>query len=249
MSSKQEIIRDLRERIGAMEARDQAIMSYPLGIVEIDSALRYGGLAQGACHEIIGDASALGFILLALSSMVKKGPVIWCSPQEDFYTPGFAKFGIKDTDVIFVVTKDHKQALWATKTALTCNKISGVVLHASSMSLAEGRKLKLLAQQHMTTAIFWVKHNRAVLPTIASTRWHIGHAPSRGLPSRNGIESLGSPRLSIELTRNLYGLAPLTWTVDFDEHALRFHIVSPLRSSTSKNQTQRPAVRARQGSA
>ncbi len=244
MNNKQEIISHLRERIGAIEwARDEEITAYPLGIPAIDNALRYGGITAGSCHEIISahDATALGFVLLLLSAMVKKGPVIWCSSAEDFYTPGFAQFGIKDTDIIFVNVNDHQQALWAAETALRCTNIAGIVLHAQTMSLAEGRRIKLLAQQHMTTALFLVKREHNLLPTIAATRWRIRHEPSLGLSSRNGIKTVGAPRLAIQLMRNLYGLAPLSWTVEFDEHTLRFHTVSPLLPSTEQERRMHSA--------
>ncbi len=238
MSAKHEIIKDLKERIGAIEWMRESVTSYALGIPAIDATLKYGGITAGSCHEIISshEGPALGFTLTLLSSMVKKGPVMWCALAHDLYTPGFAAYGIKDTDIVFVETKDHKQALWAMEEGLSCNKISAVLLQTTQLSLAQGRRLKLLAYKHNTTALFMIKPNaRIKLPTIATTRWSIKHEPSTGRPSRNGINSVGAPRLSISLLRNLYGLAPLSWTVVFDEQTLRFHTLPSLLPSTHEH--------------
>lgn len=258
MSIKQEIITNLRERIGAIERmRNNAlnaidtITAYPLGIAAIDGALKHGGIMAAASHEISAPhhAAALGFILMMVSSMVKKGPVMWCAAESDFYTPGFARFGINDTDIMFVESKDPQQLLWATETGLSCEKISAVVLAAKTISLAQGRRLKLLAQKHNTTALFITKRAQSTMQTNACTRWLIEHEPSVGLPSRNGIKCVGAPRLSITLLRNLYGQAPLSWTVEFDESALRFHTVPSLRSSTRQDAPPPTAHRPRERTA
>lgn len=251
MTTKQQIIEQLKERIGTIEwMNDTAIQSYALGVSEIDSSLKHGGITAGSCHEIIAshEGPALGFTLSVLSSMVKKGPILWCSNNHDFYTPGFIAYGIKDTDIIFAETKNQQQSLWAMEQGLTCNKLSAVILNTKHLSLAQGRRLKLLAQKHNTTGIFMVKPGARIdAPTIATTRWHISPEPSLGRFSRNGIKTIGAQRLSITLMRNLGGLAPLSWTVEFDEHALRFHTVPKLLPSTNQNHSQGPNACAREG--
>jgi protein ImuA len=249
MTTKQQIIAQLKERIGAIEWKDQGkVTSYALGISDIDSALKHGGITAGSCHEILGPSGpALGFTLSLLSSMVKNGPVLWCAEQQDFYTPGFTTYGLNDTDIIFAETKNRQQSLWAMEQGLMCTKLSGVLLNASFLSLAQGRRLKLLAQQHKTTAIFMIKpKTRLSFPSIATTRWHISYAPSLGQASRNG-NGVGAPRISIKLVRNLFGPAPLSWMVEFHEHTLRFHTVPQFLSSTHQASPAKSSLRARQG--
>lgn len=254
MVNKQEIIEQLKERIGAIEwPGDDAVPSYAIGISEIDRALKHGGIRAGSCHEIIcsQEGPSLGFTLFLLSSMAKtKKPVLWCSNRQDFYTPGFATFGLKDTDVIFVETNDQQQSLWAMEQGLSCNDFSAVVFSVRHISLAQGRRLKLLAQKHGTTGLLMVKPGARIdLPTIATTRWDISSEPSSGRPSRHGIKAVGAERLSIKLLRNLGGFAPLSWTVEFNEHTLRFHILPQFLLSTNQTYPKSATSRARERSA
>lgn len=255
MTTKQEIIHQLKERISTMEWQpEQKITSYALGISEIDQALKHGGIVAGSCHEIIcsHEGAALAFMLHLLSSMVqKKGPVLWCTDQQDFYTPGFLSYGLKDTDVIFAETQDYKQSLWAMEQGLLCSDFSAVVLCIKKLSLAQGRRIKLLTQKHGTTGILLIKPGAKInLPTIATTRWQIMAEPSVGMSSRNGKKSVGVPRLTINLIRNLGGAAPLSWTVSFDEDTLRFHTLPSFLSSTNQTNNalslSRPRKRAAQ---
>jgi|SRR5579871_2269611 len=238
MVNKQTIIAHLKERIGTIEwPHDGTITSYALGISEIDNALKHGGVTAGSCHEILGYQSgpALGFTLFLLSAMTKtKKPILWCSDSHDFYTPGFEKYGIKDTDIIFTETKNQQQSLWATEQGLMCNDFSAVVLDAKKISLTQGRRLKLLAQKHGSTAIFLSKPGSGVdLPTIATTRWQITSVASLGRPARNGTKIVGKPRLAINLLKNLGG-PPLSWTVEFDDRTLRFYTLPTILPSTNQ---------------
>lgn len=254
MINKQAILAQLKANISAIEwQRETSITAYALGIREIDRALKHGGITAGCCHEIIYKESgpSLGFALHLLSSISQhKKPILWCSDQHDFYTPGFATYGIKDTDIIFVETKDNKESLWAAEQGLMCTDLSAVVIDAKKISLAEGRKLKLLAQKHNSTAILMIKKGARIdLPTIATTRWMITAVASKGQPSRNGIKIVGKPRFMISLLRNTHGLSQLSWTVEFDEHTLRFHTLPTLLSSTNQNYSEKIAIRPRERSA
>jgi hypothetical protein len=251
MRDRKEIIDHLKERIGAVTwGQDDSITAYALGISEIDRALKHGGIVAGSCHEIIcaHQGPSLGFALYLLASLVqKKGPVLWCSPKQDFYTPGFITFGLKDTDIIFAKTDDYQQSLWAMEQGLMCQELSAVVLDAKKISLAQGRRLKLIAQKYGTTAILLIKpEQKVVLPTIATTRWVIKSEPSLGRPSRHAVKSVGSIRLSINLMRNVGGLAPLAWMVEFNENTLRFHTISQLLLSTNQNRHHETAIYSRQ---
>ncbi|HXW54081.1 MAG TPA: hypothetical protein VEL47_08260 [Myxococcota bacterium] len=253
MKDKQAIIDQLRERISAIEwPQDAAATSYAVGIGEIDKALKHGGVTAGSCHEIICSQSgpALGFLLYLLSSMTKiKGPVLWCSDNQEFYTPGFEKYGLKDADVIFVETNNQQQALWAMEQGLVCDDFSAVVLNAKRVSLAQGRRLKLLAQKHGSTAVLMIKPESLIdLPTIAKTRWLITAEASSGRPSRNGIKLVGQPRLKINLLKN-FGGPPLSWTVEFDDRTLRFHTLSRILPSANQDRPESINSGARERSA
>lgn len=234
--NKQTVIDQLKERMnGFAWPREKSICAYSTGIDSIDRALKHGGIVSGACHEIISfhEGPALGFALHLVSPITKRAPILWCSHQENIYMPGFLSYGIKDDDIIFVKTQNETQSLWAIEQGLQSNSFSAVILEISNISLSQGRRLKLVAQKHGTTAIFILKPKK-VLPTIATTRWAIAPLPSEGLNPRNGIKAVGAKKLLIQLLKNQGGASPLSWKVEFNEQTLRFHTLPAFLPSTDK---------------
>lgn len=253
MSTKHEIIERLRERVGAIVwDSEHPVISYGTGVREIDLALKHGGIVAGSCHEIISEQQgpALGFALYLLSSMSRtKGPILWCSDRNDFYTPGFIPFGLNDSDVIFVESANPQHCLWAMEQGLSCTEIAAVVLDVHKISLAQARRLKLLAKTHNTVGILMMKPKCAISTSIAATRWSVSAQRSLGAPSRYSIKCVGAPRLLVKLLRNQGGHAPLSWEIEFDEKTLRFHSVSQLLSPATKHHRAASLIGSRQGTA
>ncbi len=102
----------LRARIAALENPEgqarPAVLPFEIG--DVDAILPWGGLPQGALHEILlpdddaADGPALGFaaVLLGRLAAHQDRPVLWVAGREDLYAPGLALLGLPAERLLLV---------------------------------------------------------------------------------------------------------------------------------------------------
>lgn len=185
MSSKSPAtLAQLRRRIAALEApegRDlHAVM--PFGVVGIDAALPWGGLPQGALHEItamggLDDGPTLGFtaFLLGRLAVRQDKPVLWVTDRDDLYAPGLAAFGLTPAHLLVARPGSGLPPHWAMEEGARCRGLAAVVGEVWALDGTAARRLQLAAR---TSGVTVLALNRGAGSSVVLTRWRIDGAVS-----------------------------------------------------------------------
>lgn len=215
---------ELRHKIRALEqggggARGAAIA---LGAPALDGRLPWGGLARGGLHEVGGGSSAAGFLSGVLRRVTEgRGRILWCRPARAEretgvpYAPGWAPFGLGPAQFLFVRAGQPVDVLWAMEEGLRAAALAAVVGDGIRPDFTATRRLQLAAEA-AGVPVFVLPLQDGGL-SAALTRWHIEALPSDGT----------ALRWQADLAR-CRGGAPATWTLEWDEQALRFRLAEAL---------------------
>lgn len=247
--SNQELIRDLRLRIAALEHGGTTRSVVPFGDAAIDRALPGGGLPQGALHECAGGglgavhgAAAALFVAGILARL--KGQVLWCLRTRDLFAPALAGAGLSPDRVIYAEGGDDKMILLCMEEGLRHKGLAGVVGEVTRFPLTASRRLQLAAETSGVTG-FVIRRWRKVAEaeefnqlTAAATRWRITAAPSIQLP----VPGVGRPRWKLELLR-CRGGDSAEWVVEACDETGRLALSAALadRSAAAEERYRIPA--------
>lgn len=224
LAEKNEIIRQLREKILSMEGfcsgADGRMFDFGLG--PMNAAFPGGVFPVGAIHEFISPtescgAAANGFLAGLLSTLMKReGFCLWVSLGRKLFPPAFKFFGIEPHRVIFVDVRRERDGLWVMEQALKCNALAAVVGEISNVSFAESRRLQLAVETSKVTGVLHRLRPRTENTLACVSRWKI-----RPLSSyTDGLPGPGFPRLEVELVKIRNG-RPGIWQFEWNNGAFR----------------------------
>ena len=187
----------------------------------LDAALPWGGLPQGALHEVIAAdepaaAAATGFCTALLAALVSTSSghaaVLWGARDAMLYGPALAAFGLDPTKLIIARVRRSRDVLWVMEEGLRSAQLGAVLGEIDDISLFASRRLQLAAETSGVTAFLLRKGALAPLdrlpPCAAVTRWRVRPAPGNGL---------ARPTWQLELLRCRGGL-PRSWTVAYRQN-------------------------------
>ena len=202
---KADIITQLKKDILALQGfRPSVHAQHPIKLGTINHSFPGSIFPLGANHEFICNnkeslTASSGFIAGILSTLLNKGSVaIWISASHIIFPPALVSFGIEPSQIIFIHSKNQKEALWATEEALKCEALAAVISEISYVDLAISRRLQLAAEQSRVTG-FLLRHQPRQLSTTACVcRWQISHIESN---NKDGLPGVGSPRWNVELLK------------------------------------------------
>lgn len=225
LTGKKEIIRQLKEKLLAMEGfstgPDSGQPDFGLG--PVNASFPGGVFPAGAIHEFISptevcSAAANGFISGLLSTLLKKGGIcLWISAGRKLFPPALKFFGIEPHRVIFIDVRRDKDALWVMEQALKCTSLAAVVGELRNISFAESRRLQLAVGESRVTG-FLHRHQPYTNNTLACvSRWKISPVASR-LP--DGLPGVGFPRWEVELEKIRNG-KPGVWQIGWRNGTFR----------------------------
>ncbi len=201
-----------------------ARLALPFGIAAIDDRLSEGGLAEGALHEVSGDAAAApddaaaALFAAGIAARAKGGPprgvVLWVVARHDLFAPGLAQAGLAPDRLIHAAAGRDGDVLAAMEEGLRHGGLAAVIGEVGRAGLAATRRLQLAAAEGATTALLlrrWRRSGEDPLaePSAAVTRWRIGCAPSAALP----VPGVGRARWRIILARQRGG-EPHHWIME-----------------------------------
>lgn len=145
LAGKKEIIKQLKEKILAMEGFSSGPDShqFDFGLGPMNAAFPGGTFPVGAVHEFISPtqtsfSATNGFISGLLSTLMKKdGICLWVSTGRRLFPPTLKSFGIEPHRVIFIDVRRDKDALWVMEQALKYNSLAAVVAELRDINFAE----------------------------------------------------------------------------------------------------------------
>jgi protein ImuA len=211
------VLAALRARIAAIgQGSRKPGQILPFGVAAMDAHLPFGGLPQGALHEVTGGglaashgAAASLFVAGVLARV--EGPVLWCLRARDLFAPALAGAGLHPDRVIYAEAGDAATLLLCLEQGLRHGGLAGVVGETSRLAMAPSRRLHLAAETSGVMA-FVIRRGKAAgdgEPNAATTRWRITAAPSSPLP----VPGVGRARWLIEL-RRCRGGEPAAWEME-----------------------------------
>lgn len=219
LGDKNETIRQLREKIMAMEGFTQTTgePSISLGLGPIESVFPSGRFPLGTMHEFISPnpadaASTNGFISGLLASLMCKGGFcLWVSNRRSLFPPGLKRFGVEPERVIFIDLKREKDVLWAMEQGLKCSTLSAVVGELQEISFTESQRLQLAVEQSKVTGLLHRHNPKSQHALACTTRWRIFSLSSE-LP--DGMPGVGFPTWKVELLKVRNG-RPGEWKMEW----------------------------------
>jgi protein ImuA len=235
--TRAEVVEDLRHLLPRMPAFPARPRIRPLGLPAVDACLPQGGLSLDAVHEIAATTEAdrpcaLGFTAALLGRLPRGGPVVFIAARDNgahgaphdrlstqFHAHGLNSLGLDPARVIFVETKDGKDALWASEETLRSG-VPGAVVSVTDfkLDLRSGQRLHLAAGDN-GIPLFLLRPPDAQDVSVATTRWRIQAAPA--VRDRFGLLARWRWRVRLERCRN--GRTG-EWLVEYDHGAYRFSL-------------------------
>ena len=202
-----------------------------LGCADMDGWLM-GGLRRDALHEAYAAAreDAAGAMALALL-------VAWLNHTQDAgraiiwvrelsapglpYGPGLLELGIDPEIITVLVLPDSRAVLRAALDSVRAGAASTVLIELRGrqplLDLTATRRLALAAQDS-GTMVWLVRSEAQPVPSVAQTRWQVGHAPA-------GVEH--HPAFELTLLRQRGGREGLHLRMEWDRDTASFQS-SPL---------------------
>ena len=190
------------------------------------------------------DAAAFGMAFSQLARHVPdagKGAIMWVQDRQSIREMGrMFLHGLPEAlgrDVLHVVAKDGREALWAMAEGLKCASLGAVVgeLHGNPRALdfTATRRLAVAAERYGVPAFLLRVNGHADL-SGARRRWRVESRAS--LPHPHDSAAPGMPVWSLDLFR-ARDLQPHRWNASYDAAAHRVDLVSDIRSRPVENPT------------
>ncbi len=236
------LLEELRTAIAGLERRGASAHAgavLPFGHPALDGALRGGGLARGALHEVAGsgpDAEHGTAAALFAAGVLARlpGMVLWVLERQDLFAPALAGVGLHPAQVLYVEAGRPAAVLLVMEEGLRACGLVGVVGEVSGrLTLTASRRLQLAAEASGTLAIALRRsrrHDDLALsePNAAATRWRIAALPSGPpLPHAPETPGLGRARWRLDLVR-ARGAEPGSWMVEACDAQGRLGVVAGL---------------------
>lgn len=233
LTGKKEIIKQLKEKILAMEGFSSGPDSHQLdfGLGAINAAFPGGTFPTGVVHEFISPtetcfSAANGFISGLLSTLMKKdGICLWVSTGRKLFPSTLKFFGIEPHRVIFIDVRRERDALWVMEQALKCNSIAAVIAELRNVSFAESRRLQLAVEDSQATGFLHRYFPRTENTLATVSKWKIRPLASQVI---EGLPGVGFPRWEVELEKIRNG-KPGIWQLEWQSGAFR-HVAKQKQS-------------------
>jgi protein ImuA len=216
----------------------------------LDDALPWGGLPQGALHEVMADdpGAATGFCAMLLARLLAPGDdggddgaaVLWCEGAETLdagglYGPGLARFGLDPARLVLVTARRDADLLWAMEEGLRGRAMRAVIGAVRKLPPKVSRRLQLAAEATGGTAFLLTRPTDRPPPSVAVTRWRIDAAPSD-----DAELAAGRARWQVRLFR-CRGAAPRHWMVEWRDETGDFAVLAELRDRSPVSRPTRMA--------
>lgn len=203
----------LREAIARVRSARGPIL--PFGIGRLDHKLADHGLDGAGLHEIAGagpswgDDAAATLFAAGIAARFASAPglnILWALTRFDLYAPGIEQAGLAPKKVFYAQGKDDKDVLALAEDGVRDGSLACVVAEVKAADQTATRRLQLAASEGQTPLLLYRRHRRQGRcplgePSLATTRWRIGCAPS----SRIATPGVGRARWTIELVRQRGG--------------------------------------------
>ena len=248
--SKAALLSRLQAQIDSVERRqaglpDPAAADQPvwqLGEQSVDSALREGGLAPAALHEVVPDAypdgpAAQGFAVALTCCRLRAdlaGPVVWAMGQTArrawgrLSAAGLVSMGLPIDRALLVKAARDRDVLWALEETVREGVAALAIGEVDDADLTQTRRLQLAAEDSGTPLLLL---RRRPAPSVARTRWRIAAAPSG--PLAFDPQAPGAPRWSVRLEKAAGG--PLKrWILEWDHDTHRFRLPRPMADRSTR---------------
>jgi protein ImuA len=239
-----EVLRALKDSIRSLEP-DMGSGAIPFGIAPIDHALG-GGLARAALHEIAacGESAitaATQFALGIASRAQEPRSVVWIAAEMGLlengapYGPGLDDLGLRPERLVTIAAAKPRDVLWAMEEALRCRAVGVVIgeIRSARLDLIASRRLSLAAGRRDVCA-FLLRNSPGTDASAAATRWIVA-----GARSRANAAGPGSPRLSVDLTRNRHGPVG-SWLLEWHCVERRFDLAPSVSQPVADAACDRP---------
>lgn len=246
-NAKSAIIQDLRAQLLQLQGFktvDSSTNSFALGL--INNAFPDRAFPLGCVHEFIAgnandNAPTCAFVGSLLSTLLfNKGVAIWIRQKRSLFPPALSMYSLKPDQIIFVDTKNDKDALWAMEEALKCSAIAAVVAEIKNIDFTQSRRLQLAVEESKVTG-FLIRHIQQLNTTATVTRWRITALPCAEIEELPGM---GLPRWRVELLRVRNG-KPGSWYVTWRNG--HFDAILPYESIPSKMEVATPTIHRQVG--
>lgn len=247
-----EIVEELRRLLArgvAAEARP-----LPFGLPALDAHLPQGGLACGALHEVMPEATGdmpaafgfvaamLGRVLGRMPSRPRQGVLLVTSPcglaaHGRPYGHGLNGFGLDPARLILAEAADDTQALWAMEEALRSAAPIAVAGVIGKLDFRASQRLHLAAGESRRLVLLLRPPGMA---SVAVTRWRIAAAAA----ARDRFGLIARWRWQVRLERCRNG-RPGQWIVEFDHATHRFSLAATLADpALARSAGAQPVARA-----
>lgn len=183
---------ELRATLRVIEGDVRERPVLPFGVEPLDARLGDHGLRLNALHEVSSSKSGWGdeaaaVLFVAGIAARTRGDVLWVMRSRDLFAPGLYQAGLAPTRVIYAEARDDAELLALVEEGLRHRGLGAVVGEARRVSMAQTRRLQLVAEGGSTIALLLRRPQRGGAdpldtPSAAATRWRLAHAPSAAVP-------------------------------------------------------------------
>ncbi len=187
-----------------------------IGFEPIENAFPIRAFPTGAIHDFTTSccedaAATAGFIAALLSKLMQQGsPCVWIG-NSSLFPPALALFDVVPERIIFIETRQQKEALWITEEALKCDRLCAVIGEVKDISLTESRRLQLAVEQSGVTGLL-LRPQLKINHIIASvSRWRITPLPTL---TTDALPGVGFPRWNVDLLKVRNG-KPGSWQIEW----------------------------------
>jgi protein ImuA len=171
--------RELFETLGETKLKAHTA-SPPLvtGLPALDGLPPGGAFTSGAVHEVLSDSGpALLLPLLIARAAVKRGWVVWCDLNREFYPPAAAAVGLRLSRLLILQSMNAKEETWAATECLRCSGVSACIVATGHLSFLQARRFQLAAERGGGIGLLLRPIAAMSQPYAAATRWLATPAP------------------------------------------------------------------------
>ena len=170
------------------------------------------------------DTGTSGFLLAQLP---QGKPLLWVQERMAMLEAGrIYPPGLGVAELIHVVARDARSALWAMEEGLRCSALGAVIGEIwgdpAALDFTATRRLAVAAERNGVAA-FLIRPGGHANLSGARMRWRIASAPSS--PNPLDPKAPGAPAWDAELFR-AHGFAPNRWTISHDPTADRIDLLA-----------------------
>lgn len=212
-------------RLQGFKNQHNAVVRLALG--EMKNAFPNQCFPVAAIHEFLvtrqtDTAASYGFISALLSGLTgNKGIGVWVATNQRIFPIALYTFGLRPEHIVFINTKNERDALWVIHESLKCKALTAVIGEVKNISFNESRRLQLAVEESHATG-FLIRNTNKFTNTACVSRWKVS---SINTESYDNLPGVGFPRWKAELLRIRNGM-PGCWEVQWVNGELKVSSIS-----------------------